>query len=378
MANPAPVGPPAKKPKPAPPKPVQVVYLYCENPKCAFHATHVIKSKAEADALDLVCPLTAPDKLVKLELTTVAPVPATAPAAPATGIVLPTAPYGGFMLMFLDDDEASTWERAKQTDPRHDGARYVAELRRYLLRLAFYSATRIGQEPAGKVTMPLVANVLDLKRHLTRFYSVPSSDKPADVKASAATGTGPIYFRSLLHPAEVYNLFRAWEKTLVGGISADRKLAAFGKEWAKRSRAGQTDAALKQLRIDLATSRTTLTNLRARGVALKKEADALKSEVAAAKAKRAKIRPVHTGSATDDANDLDGKLKDLDARIGDAQKRVKDLESELDTLNKTIADLDKKVRAMDPAVTKLERAIATNLEIYLLLRARAVRRRRLQ
>src|SRR5688500_15342695 len=103
----------------------KIEYLFCQNTKCSVH-TSALLGKLPADSpiqAGKPCPRCGkPIERIEIDAS-----PAVAKGGgTATAIVLPGAPYGGFMLQRGDDDSKATWEGATQTG--HDGAHYVAEL----------------------------------------------------------------------------------------------------------------------------------------------------------------------------------------------------------------------------------------------------------
>lgn len=193
------------------PKSESIVYRFCENVNCNYHASCLEGERSELQAGGL-CPKCRIGTIQELRLTQAAGTP----VGPATAWALPAPPYGGFVLQLGDDDASSTWGGTTNSDPRHQGAHYVAELQRDLLRLAFYGPAR-GGETIGRFSKTLMAGVLDFKRHLVREFGVGASDNFTAVRDNAQTGDTPdVYFppQGLASPSEVYGSVTEWVRAL--------------------------------------------------------------------------------------------------------------------------------------------------------------------
>ncbi|HKO52192.1 MAG TPA: hypothetical protein VJV79_31005, partial [Polyangiaceae bacterium] len=258
------------------PTTVKVEYFFCDNVNCNNHASFVVGTRPATSGLQSggTCPQCHVGKISQLDLTQAA----NAPLVPnSIGVVLPALPYGGLPLRLGDEDAQSLWGGQTVNDPHHQGARYVGELQRDLLRLAFYGPAR-GGETFGRFSNHLMGSVLDFKHHLTTFYGIPTSDNlktvqdgadaadkaeraqaaaqtppsppagtgtaptgaasaPSSAPANIPTSTFPIFFPSggLANPAEVYNPVRSWVTSLgfpPGGVGTlQRTFETWAKLW---------------------------------------------------------------------------------------------------------------------------------------------------
>lgn len=212
---------------------VQLEYLFCRNVDCNVHATFIVGAHPPDAKLVFgqQCPFCQAGTIDKILLDPVATVPAGVGSVP-TGIVLPAAPYGGFVLRRGDNDASRTWGGSVVADPRHEGAHYVAELQRDLLRLGYYGPAR-GGEKLGVFGLQLMACVLDFKRHLTLFHGVPANADAQQVQAQAAQPNAPVHFppQGLVSPAEVFSGVASWAK-LLGTTRQQVPAVATIKKWA--------------------------------------------------------------------------------------------------------------------------------------------------
>lgn len=212
------------------PKDERIVYRFCENVNCNYHASSLEGERNELEA-GKNCPKCSKGVIQELRLTQAAGTP----VGPATAWALPAPPYGGFVLQLSDADTGEIWGGVANTDARHQGAHYVAELQRDLLRLAFYGPAR-GGETVGVFSKPLMAGVLDFKRHLVNEYGVGASTDFNVVRANAQTATKPqIYFppQGLASPNEVYGAVNDWTKALGSPGGATGTLLKSVDTWTK-------------------------------------------------------------------------------------------------------------------------------------------------
>lgn len=176
------------KPKPAPkpkrPVDVDVEYFFCQNVSCNYHASFIVGRRPAEAKLTVggICPQCGIGTIAVLELKQKEDVPL------ASGVVnaqaLPAPPYGGLALQLGDSDAKQLFEGVQANDPAHVGARFVAELQRDLLRLAFYGPAR-GGELVGEFGTMVEGAVLDLKRHLVKFYGVKANPNFEQVQKDA-------------------------------------------------------------------------------------------------------------------------------------------------------------------------------------------------
>lgn len=219
-------------------KGVKIEYLFCRNVECNAHATFIV-GKHPPDskfAVGETCPICQTGLIDQIDIGTVSKVPPSVGAVP-TGVVLPGAPYGALVLRRGDEDASQTWGGVKVSDPRHDGAHYIAELQRDLLRLGHYGPAR-GGETLGRFGLQLMGCVLDFKRHLTRFHGVSANADAAQVNAGATLAGAAVHFppQGLVSPGEVLRDAESWAKLLgrsrqnVPSLAIVRK---WGQEWEK-------------------------------------------------------------------------------------------------------------------------------------------------
>ena len=178
-----------KAPAPKAPTTVKVEYFFCENVNCNNHASFVVGTRPATSGLQAggTCPQCHVGKVSEVDLTQAA----NAPLVPnSIGVVLPALPYGGLLLRVGDEDKQSLWGGQVVNDPHHQGAHYVGELQRDLLRLAFYGPAR-GGETFGRFSNHLMGSVLDFKHHLTTFYGIPTSDNLKTVEDGAVCDVKP-------------------------------------------------------------------------------------------------------------------------------------------------------------------------------------------
>ncbi|MGE5783727.1 MAG: hypothetical protein ACM3ZE_04020, partial [Myxococcales bacterium] len=212
------------------PKEENIVYRFCENVNCNYHASSLEGERNELEA-GKPCPKCAKGKIQELKLTQATG----APVGPATAWALPAPPYGGFVLQLGDGDTSGTWGGATSSEARHQGGHYVAELQRDLLRLAFYGPAR-GGETVGQFSKLLMAGVLDFKRHLVNEYGVGASTDFEAVRDNAQTGAKPeIYFppQGLASPTEVYGSVTSWVKALGSPSGAAGTLLKSVDSWTR-------------------------------------------------------------------------------------------------------------------------------------------------
>ena len=317
-------------------------YFFCRNTKCSFHAMFLLKDKPKEMVQGAACPVCKEGKLEVVELETTAPVvPATGEVP--TGIVLPVPPYGGFTLTFGDSDETQTWEQVTgHPEPRHQNARYVAELQRDLMRLGFYSHGReAASDKAGEFTLSVMSGVLDLKRHLSEVYGFGVSEDMEAVKKGADAGAGPIYYRAMKNPALVFTRAQKWS----AGVSGVRKsLDEWAKLWeaSKKGEKAQSVEEVDQLEAERVQLTADVTALKARRKKAKDTADTITT--ATLPALRRKVQALKTGVAT--AADPEAVKKE----IADMEQKIKELEKEIGTIN---GDLGKQKQQIDQMEQKL-------------------------
>jgi hypothetical protein len=251
------MAPPSKK-KPLPTT-QNVEYFFCSNAFCNYHASFLLGTRPPESGLTAggTCPQCHTGQITLFNLAQAS----TVPLVPnAVGVVLPALPYGGLPLRLGDQDNKSLWGGQTASEPQHQGAQYVRELQRDLLRLAFYGPARGGETP-GVFSPSLMGGVLDLKRHLIDDYGVPTSDDLSNVTSLAvsamlaerfsAAGAGgqptvlpaptgpidatvPIFYppKGLANPNEVYNSVPSWTKTLGAPTGGTGTLVQTFESWA--------------------------------------------------------------------------------------------------------------------------------------------------
>lgn len=359
---------PAKKP--AKPVDVDIDYFFCSNPSCNYHASFLVSERPQ-DAgfvVGQLCPQCGIGTISILQFKQKADVPLA--AAAVTAQALPALPYGGVALRLGDRDDQSIWGGVTDTDPRHVGAHFVAELQRDLLRLAFYGPARGGETP-GQFSQMLHGGVLDLKRHLTKFYGIPALDDFTEVqrqaseadksraeraaqraKARTDAGTGggdtpadvekekafedahrvPICFPpgGLVGPNEVYNLVNAWTKTLgqqtpISGALLVQTFEKWAALWQRIKSAGLADtpAALATLRNNVVSASTSRDGVKVATTQATRDQRRLALRIAGLKASRAKLNEAQIApleSAMDalisDLNTNGANLQSTAAQVG--------------------------------------------------------------
>jgi uncharacterized coiled-coil protein SlyX len=328
---------------PPPPKSQTADYFFCRNTKCSFHAMFLLKDKPKEMVQGAPCPVCKEGKLEVVELETTAPVTPAASTEPATGILLPVPPYGGFTLTFGDNDETQTWEQVTgHPEPRHQNARYVAELQRDLMRLGFYSHGReAGSDKAGDFTLSVMSGVLDLKRHLSEVYGFPISEDMEAVKKAADAGAGPIYYRKMKNPAIAFNRTVTW----TNGVTGMRKaIDAWAKLWAESQKPGKAKTmeeveALEAERVQLAAD---LAALKARRQKMRTDVDlAQNTTLPGVKRKLVMLKAEVKTAADPEA---------LKKEITDLETRIKQIETEITTIN---SDITKQKQQIDQIEQKL-------------------------
>ena len=202
-------------------------YFFCRNPNCTYHAMFLLKDKPAELKQGAKCPVCGIEKIEFVKLDTAAAIKTT-PAQPVTtGIALPVDPYGGFVLTFGDSDNDGRWEQStNHPEPQHQGARYVSELQRDLMRLGYYSHGReAAQDKVGEFTLAVVAAVLDLKRHLADVYKLTVVD---DIAATKVSGDAPIYYRQLVNPGPAFQTWQSWQQGVNQSLTS---VGEFAKRW---------------------------------------------------------------------------------------------------------------------------------------------------
>ncbi|HYQ05044.1 MAG TPA: hypothetical protein VER96_40485 [Polyangiaceae bacterium] len=161
-----------------------VEYFFCRNVRCNYHASFLKGSLPATSGIveNQTCPSCGLNTITQIEFTQKSNIPLTV-AQPAQA--LPADPYGGLSLRFGDDDSKTIFEGQINTDPHHQGAHYVGELQRDLLRLGFYGPAR-GGETVGVFSTMLLGGVLDFKRFLTEQFQVTAEDDLAKVQKAVA------------------------------------------------------------------------------------------------------------------------------------------------------------------------------------------------
>jgi len=241
-------------------KPPAAVYLFCPNVQCNAHVTVEVGapplSSGFVEGAD--CPFCLADKRAnpgKIQKILLEP-SATAKRGIRTAVALPGKPYGGLLLQRGDDDGSAQWGGQTVSDPRHDGAQYVAELQVDLVRLGYYGPAR-GGETLGVFGLQLMACVLNIKQHLAKFYGIPTTDvsDPSKPTAIAFPANG------LVSPAEIFSGIKAWSKllgTAISDIPLLRSITKFADEWEKLQRTNAPTLDQLQGLRDQAKADTTL------------------------------------------------------------------------------------------------------------------------
>lgn len=211
-----------------------VDYFFCRNVECSFHASFQV-GQVPADsglAVGSPCPICRVGEIDRIRLNNVRTLPRAVGVVP-TARVLPGMPYGGMVLQRGDADNSQTWGGVVVSDPRHDGAQYVAELQRDLLRLAYYGPAR-GGETVGVFGLQLMACVLNIKQHLVAHYGVAANVDFAQVQAGARAEGAAVHFPpgGLVSPADALKSVRGWSRHL-GTSARDVPLLRSIRDWAR-------------------------------------------------------------------------------------------------------------------------------------------------
>ncbi|WP_394829439.1 hypothetical protein [Pendulispora albinea] len=247
---------PPTKPKAPPPKPRTLEYVYCSNPACDLHAVGFLDDpgffKPGSPCPNCQKALEA----IVLEARAQLPPGGSSPTATA----LPGAPYGGFVLQLGDDDDdpRPVWGGTPGPfGPRHDGAHYVAELKRDLHRLGFYTRDRgDSTREMGKFGLFEVACVLDFKRHLMKFYGIATDTNPdmAVWPRRLPTPADTIYFTQLKNPALVYVRWQQWGSAIQRVTGAFKQFRgqweAHRKSVGRPERTGTADVQVPPVLVD--------------------------------------------------------------------------------------------------------------------------------
>jgi len=212
------------------PKKTQIEYFFCQNPECSVHTSALVGKLPPDSPIQEGKPCPRCGKTIEKIL--IEETPSVASTGKVT--VLPGEPYGGFMLQRGDDDSSKTWQGAAQSDPRHEGAHYVAEFQHDMLRIAHYGPAR-GGETLGKFGLQLMGCVLDLKKHLKEIHGLTFNADLNVVNAAAGTSGAPVHFppAGLVSPSEALGQVTEWQKIL-GQSRSDNKLLNQLKVWDKQ------------------------------------------------------------------------------------------------------------------------------------------------
>lgn len=205
----------------------RIEYLFCQNPECSVHASALVGAMPADSPIQegQPCPRCGrPIEKILIEGS---------PSVPAAGrvTVLPGEPYGGFMLQRNDDDSSKTWEGTAQSDPRHDGAHYVAEFQHDMLRIAHYDPARRATT-LGKFDLEMMGCILDLKKHLGTIHGASFNPDLNTVNATAGRPNAPVHFppAGLVSPSEATGDVAEWAKFL-GQSRSDNKLLKQLRVW---------------------------------------------------------------------------------------------------------------------------------------------------
>lgn len=324
--------------KPAPrAKIVEVEYFFCRNPKCNYHASFLLGTRPESARLvvDDLCPQCGVGKIDLLKFKQKSDVPLT---ADVTAQALPAPPYGGLVLQFGDKDDGLIFEGTPQGDPRHSGAHYVGELQRDLLRLAYYGPAR-GGETLGVFSTMLLGGVLDLKRHLVKFYGVTGSTDFTAVQSGAAASDKPAIFfptGGLSSPSEVYASVNAWTK-LLGPPSTTANLVVTFEKWAalwerlKQSGLDDSAAGLQALRDQIAALQASRDRFKSEVPKAAKEQTALATRLTGLRAARSgsKLTEAQVSGVETALDTLLADVNALGPDLGAARDAVKALDAKL-------------------------------------------------
>lgn len=355
---------------PPPPKSQTADYFFCRNTKCSFHAMFLLKDKPKEMVQGAPCPVCKEGKLEVVELETTAPVTPTASTEPATGILLPVPPYGGFTLTFGDNDETQTWEQVTgHPEPRHQNARYVAELQRDLMRLGFYSHGReAGSDKAGDFTLSVMSGVLDLKRHLSEVYGFPISEDMDAVKKAADAGAGPIYYRKMKNPAIAFNRTVTW----TNGVTGMRKAI---DEWAKLWTASQKPGKAKTMaeveameaeRIQLAAD---LAALKARRQKMRTDLDLAQNTTLPGIKRKVVMLKAEVKTAADpealkkEITDLETRIKQIETEITTINSDITKQKQQIDQMEQKLSALPGKIKSAKDRIKKRDEAYSAMVEL---------------
>jgi len=362
--------------KPARPVDVDVDYFFCSNANCNYHASFLVGQRPE-DAGFVVgglCPQCGIGKISLLQLKQKANVPLA--NATVTAQALPALPYGGMALKLGDNDGGLIFGGAPDSDPRHAGAHFVAELQRDLLRLGFYGPAR-GGETVGVFGQMLHGGVLDLKRHLVKFYGVPALDDFAEVQRRAADadraraqraadravdrskrgvpgGDTPADLANeeafedankaaicflpggLVGPNEVYSLVQNWSKTLgLGPPTSNALLVQTFEKWAARwqkiKSAGLADTAagLAALRADIVTVTASRDGFKTDLAKATADQRSLASRIASLRGARARLTEAQIAGLEQSIDALIAELNTLGSALPVTLSLVKSLDAQL-------------------------------------------------
>jgi hypothetical protein len=362
----------------APKKPVDVDvdYFFCSNVNCNYHASFLIGQRPEEAGFVVggLCPQCGIGTISLLQFKQKADVPLA--NATVTAQALPALPYGGMPLRLGDTDNGLIFGGAPDTDPRHAGAHFVAELQRDLLRLGFYGPAR-GGETVGVFSQMLHGGVLDLKRHLVKFYGVPALEdftlvqqRAADAdkaraqraaeRAQTRTALGipggdtpqdlaneqafedankpEICFLpgGLVGPNEVYSLVQNWSKTLgLGPPTSNALLVQTFEKWAARwqkqksSGFADTPAGFATLKANIVTATAGRDTLKTDLAKANADQRTLAARIASSRGARARLTEAQISVLEQSMDALIAELNTLGAAVPATLSSVKSLDAQL-------------------------------------------------
>jgi hypothetical protein len=362
--------------KPARPIDVDVEYFFCSNVNCNYHASFLVGQRAAESGFVVggLCPQCGIGTISLLQFKQKADVPLA--VAAVTAQALPALPYGGVALRLGDRDDNLTLGGQPSTDPRHVGAKFVAELQRDLLRLGFYGPAR-GGETVGVFSQMLHGGVLDLKRHLVSFYGIPALEDFTEVqrqageadkaraqraadRAAARTVKGipggdtpedlenekafedankiPICYLpgGLVGPNEVYSLVQSWSKTLglqppTSGALLVQTFEKWAAQWQRLKSSGfaDTPAGFTSLKADIATVSASRDSLKSATAKAVQDQRALATRIASLRPSRANLSDAQVAALEGQLDALIAQLNTTGPELQATSTQVKALDARL-------------------------------------------------